>query len=202
MSRGKLIVFEGLDHTGKTTQILLAEQWLIEHGRKVLRYREPGGTKVGEKIRALLLDKDEHMLFSTEMLLFFASRVQLAQEHVIEALDQGTTVILDRYYYSTAAYQGPFMKGGIKFVLNLAASLDLPTPDVVICLDGDPYELAKRQQGTPDRIEAKGVEYQKNVRRAYQEIAAGVDFFNTVDAERPVEAVQEQIAGILKALLL
>ena len=200
MERGKLIVFEGLDHTGKTTQILLAEKWLNEQGIANTRYREPGGTKVGERIRALLLDRDENMTFKTEMLLFFASRVQLAQEHVLDDLEEGRNVILDRYYYSTAAYQGPYMTGGIASVLAMARTLELPEPDLVLCLDGNPAELARRQQGTPDRIEAKGVEYQRNVRRAYIEICDITPNFYFVNAELHVQEVHDQVVAHLKRI--
>lgn len=201
-NKGKFIVFEGLDHTGKSTQIVLAEQWLQEHGVKTVRFREPGGTKIGERIRELLLDRGEEMLFETEMLLFFASRMQLADERVNDALEAGTTVLLDRYYYSTAAYQGQFLSQGMGFVMKLAGELKLPVPDLVICLDGDPDVLAKRHTGPSDRIEAKGVEYQKNVRRGYQDMAVTRPEFRLVDATPAPDQVAGDIARLLEDAFL
>jgi dTMP kinase len=139
------IVFEGVDFCGKTTQINHAETFLKSKGRDVVRFREPGGTVTGEKIRTMLLEKEkEEIRPKAELLLFFASRVQLLDEKVMPAIKAGKTALLDRYYYSTAAYQGPFLLGyGSGWVTAFAEDwLRLPEPDLVIYLDGDPEKLA------------------------------------------------------------
>lgn len=201
MGKSKFIVFEGVDFCGKTTQLDHAEAFLKRQGRNVARFREPGGTATGERIRELLLDKERvEMIPKTEVLLFFASRVQLLEEKILPALMSGKTALVDRYYYSTAAYQGPFMQGfGIGWVTALAEDwLRLPEPDLVIYLDGDPENLASRKTGKLDRIEARGIEFQKKVRGAYLSMAERrMDLFRVVNAEQPEEVVKKQIEEIL-----
>jgi dTMP kinase len=200
---GKLIVFEGVDGTGKSTQIRHALDWIKANGFVVESYREPGGTEVGERIRTLLLDKAiSDIEAHAEMMLFFASRAQLAHEKIRPALkDENKIVLLDRYFYSTAAYQGPFVSGGFEAVLSIARTLNLPEPDLVLCLDIDPEVAAKRRSEKGDRIEAKGLDYQRKVREAYQVMAERWNvLFKVVDASRTIEEVKEEIASHLKRL--
>ncbi|MBT8387215.1 MAG: dTMP kinase, partial [Ignavibacteria bacterium] len=101
------ISFEGIDFCGKSTQIDLLKDYLIEQGKKVEILREPGGTKLSEKIRTILLDnKNEQMLMETELFLFSASRAQLVREKIRPYLENGYYVISDRFYDSSTAYQG------------------------------------------------------------------------------------------------
>jgi dTMP kinase len=197
----RLIVFEGVDFCGKTTQMDYAEEFLKSKWRNVVRFREPGGTTTGERIRDLLLDKERvEMRPKTELLLFFASRVQLLEEKVLPALADGMIVLLDRYYYSTAAYQGPFMEGyGANWVTSLAEDwLRLTEPDLVIYLDGDPEKLAPRKVGEKDRFEARGVKFQEKVRATYLAMADHrQEIFRVVNAERPVEEIRREIETIL-----
>lgn len=202
--RARFIVFEGLDYVGKGTQLDLAEKFLKEEGLDVVRFREPGGTKIGERIRDVLLDKTFlDMTPRTELMLFFASRTQLLEEKVEPALQAGKCVLLDRYFYSSAAYQGSFVNSP-GWVLNLAEDwLRLLEPDLVVYLDGDPEVLAKRARGEKDRIEEKGVEYQKKVRRAYLEMADHRgDLFCQINAERAIEEVQKDVKAALIAHVL
>lgn len=196
-----LIVFEGVDFCGKTTQLKYAEEFLKSKGKDVVRYREPGGTAAGERIREVLLDITQgEMKPKTEVLLFFAARMQLLEEQVLPAIRSGKTALLDRYYYSTAAYQGSIMEGyGPGWVTALAEDwLRLPEPDLVIYLDGDPEKLAPRKTGEKDRIEARGVEFQKKVRATYLTLADHRrEIFNVVNAEQPVEEVRREIEAIL-----
>ena len=101
-----LINFEGIDGCGKSTQIHLLKQYLEERGKKVQVYREPGGTSIAEEIRLILLDSKYEISAVSELLLFSAARAQLVQDKIIPALERGITVILDRFYDSTTAYQG------------------------------------------------------------------------------------------------
>ncbi len=200
--RGKFVVFEGVDHCGKTSQIDRAEALLREREIPCLRLREPGGTLVGERIREVLLDKKLVISPRAELMLFFASRFQLCETVIEPALQDGMTVLLDRYYYSSAAYQGPFSYGS-QWVLNMAeAWLRLRQPDLVIYLDGRPEVLAARAHGEGDRIEAKGLDYQKLVRQAYQDMAAArSNLFVTIDAEVPIDRVWVEVKKALSYLL-
>lgn len=186
----KFIVFEGLDHVGKTTQIDRAEEYLKSLDIPVVRFREPGGTKAGEEIRALLLKQRAVDLNpKTELMLFFAARFQLIETEIRPALAAGKTVLLDRYYYSSAAYQGPFSYGAA-WVTNMAEEwLRLLQPDAVLYLDGDPEILAKRAHGEGDRIEAKGIEFQKKVRSAYLDMVDQNHLFYRIDAEKSIDSV-------------
>jgi len=202
MVRGKFIVFEGVDHSGKTSQLDRAEAYLKEKAIPMIRLREPGGTTVGERIREILLDKKLTISPRAELMLFFASRFQLLEDVITPALNDGMVVLLDRYYYSTAAYQGPFIHGA-EWVLNMAEEwLRLPEPDLVLYLDGRPEALASRTQGPGDRIEAKGLDYQRQVREAYQVMAAHrASIFRTINAEYAMDQVETVIRTFLDDIL-
>lgn len=195
---GKFVVFEGVDHCGKTTQIDLAEKWLIERGHNFLRFREPGGTEAGEWIRDILLDKRLSIVPLCEMLLFMASRVQLLEQKIIPALNDGWLVLLDRYWFSTYAYQGFGGKLQACHVMHQVNLLDLRRPDLVVMLDGDPQKLASRHRGASDRIEAKGLKYQQDVRAGYLDLAEAMpDLFRIVNAEGFVEDVHAAVVDVL-----
>lgn len=135
------ITFEGSDGSGKTTQIRLAAEWLREQGHEVLLTREPGGTSIGDRVRALLLEHsgESAMQPRTELLLFCASRAQLVAEVIRPWLTQGGIVLCDRYADSTLAYQG---YGHGLDLPTLRTILDFATaslkPDLTIFLDLDP----------------------------------------------------------------
>jgi dTMP kinase len=138
--RGKFITFEGLDGTGKSTQMRKLAEALRATGHKVVETREPGGTATGEKIRRVLLDsKTEGLSPLAEMALMFASRAQHIAEVIQPALDRGQIVLCDRFTDSTEAYQGHGRKLGSEDVLKLHRVLcgDLQ-PDLTILLDSDP----------------------------------------------------------------
>jgi dTMP kinase len=184
-----LIVFEGLDGCGKTTQMDLLEKHY--RGRfKVERLRDPGSTTVGDKIRDILLHPDHEISAKVELFLFMAARGQLASERIWPALEAGKLILLDRYYYSTMAYQGASGKLHLDYVRDEVAFLELPEPTLVLYFDGDPKIFAKRRAGAKDRIERKGLAYQKAVRAEYLKIAERYDFsFKIIDATKPVEEV-------------
>jgi dTMP kinase len=106
MPRGELIVFEGAEGAGKSTQLRLVADWLAAHGRQVVAVREPGGTVVGDEIRRLLLDPRGSITTRAEALLFMASRAQLVEQTIQPALESGEVVLVDRFFLSTYAYQG------------------------------------------------------------------------------------------------
>jgi dTMP kinase len=140
LRRGKFITFEGLDGTGKSTQLRKLATVLRAAGYKVVETREPGGTATGEKIRRVLLDSATQALSPmAEMALMFASRAQHIAEVILPALEQGQVVLCDRFTDSTEAYQGYGRKLGSEDVLNLHRVLcGNLQPDLTILLDSDP----------------------------------------------------------------
>jgi dTMP kinase len=144
--RGKFITFEGLDGTGKSTQMRKLAAALRAAGHKVTETREPGGTATGEKIRRVLLDSATHNLSPmAEMALMFASRAQHIAEVIQPALDRGQIVLCDRFTDSTEAYQGSGRKLGSGTVLELHRILcGNLQPDLTILLDSDPAKSIGR----------------------------------------------------------
>jgi len=198
--RGRFIVVEGIDGSGKSTMAGHVANELRRLGREVLRTREPGGTPISEQIRALLLDpKNSAMVPFAELFLFMASRAQLVDEVIRPSLAKGVDVVCDRYYYSTAAYQGAAGKVGIDTVLTVAEKIaKFQKPDLVLLLDLDPALARSRDGIRNDRVENKGVEYQKKVRAGFLKMARREKKrVKVVDAARPPEQV---FADIQKAV--
>lgn len=193
--RGRLLVLEGIDGAGKTTQADLLEKRLRGDGIRVVRAREPGGTSIGERVRELLLDaRRSRMDARTELFLYMASRAQLVAEVIQPALRRGRHVLLDRYYYSTAAYQGAGGHVGMLQVLDLAERIaGFPVPDRVVLLDLDPRFGLNRMKRTKDRMERKGLEYLARVRRGFLSLAKPRRNFAVVKAVRPVGEVAEDV---------
>ena len=171
---GKFITFEGIDGSGKTTQINLLEEKLSQQGISTLILREPGGTKLSEKIREILLDRENINLSpSAESLLFVAARAQLMAEKIKPSLERNQFVICDRYADSTIAYQGYGRGLNVKYLeeLNKFAT-DSIQPDITIILDVDPEKAAIRMASdVSDRLESTGIHFFLRVRKGYYEIA-------------------------------
>ncbi len=176
MSRqGIFITFEGGEGSGKSTQIHALKRFLDELGRDVLLVREPGGTKVGEGIRAILLDPaNEGLAPEAELLLYEAARAQITDEVIKPALDAGKVVLCDRFYDSTLAYQG-FGRG---IALDTIGRLnDLAVcgchPERTILLDIAPETgLRRATMSGPDRLEQEGEDFHRRVREGFLRIAA------------------------------
>ena len=172
--KGKFITFEGIDGSGKTTQINLLEAKLSQQGISTLILREPGGTKLSEKIRGILLDSENINLSpSAESLLFVAARTQLMEEKIKPSLERNQFVICDRYSDSTVAYQGYGRGLNVEYLeeLNKFAT-DSIQPDITIILDIDPKKAAIRMASdVPDRLESTGINFFLRVREGYYEIA-------------------------------
>ncbi len=171
--QGRFIVFEGIDGCGKSTQAKRLVTHLKKKGKKVVSIREPGGTPVGEKIRDLLLhSKKTSISPRAELFLYMASRAQLVDDVIQPALAAGKIVVCDRYYYSTAAYQGAAGKTGVKEVLHLAENIArFPKPDRVFLLDLPARAALARLTGPKDRMEQKGLAYMERARQAFLRIA-------------------------------
>jgi dTMP kinase len=202
--RGRFIVVEGIDGSGKSTVAARVADELTRRGRRVLRTREPGGTLLGEKIRALLLDAKNHeMLPFTELFLYMASRAQLVDEVIRPSLRKGVDVVCDRYYYSTAAYQGAAGAVGIPVVMTVAEKIaKFERPDLVALLDVDPAVARRREGIRNDRVESKGLAYQKRVRAGFLRLAQRdrrrVRIF---DADRPADQVFEDVRKAVDRVL-
>ena len=165
------VTFEGADGSGKSTQAELLRAALAAEGREVVLTREPGGTVLGERIRALLLDGDGMSPWA-EAALFAASRAQHVDEVILPALERGADVVCDRYVDSSLAYQGIARGLGVDEVLelNLRATRHL-LPDTTVLLLVDPEEAARRS-GETDRLEREGADFRARVDAAYRELAA------------------------------
>lgn len=194
MDRGLFITFEGIDGCGKSTQIGLLTDCLEDIGKPFLLVREPGGTVIGEKIRSILLDKENNeMSPEAELLLFEAARAQIVAEKIRPAIEAGTTVICDRFYDSTFAYQGVARSLGEDLVVTLN---DIATsglaPDITFLLDlsvEDAYARRKGRGEADDRMELLGLEFQRNVRNGYLKAADSFDRIVVVDAGRTPEEI-------------
>jgi dTMP kinase len=192
------ITFEGLDFSGKSTQVQLLQERLQREGHNVLVLREPGGTVVGEKIRSILLDAENTQLTeASELFLFEASRSQLVAEVIRPALAQGTVVICDRYYDSTTAYQG-YGRGiplDMISAMNVFAS-DHLVPTLTFFLDIPLEEIERRikkANATKDRMELNEREFYERVRNGYLAIAQSERRFSILNGMLSVEEIHSRI---------
>ena len=201
MNRGRFITIEGVEGTGKSTNLALVETQIKKHGYQVLTTREPGGARTGEKVRAILLDKEEQeMTAMTELLLIFAARRQHVEEVIKPALASGMWVISDRFTDSSYAYQGGGRKLGIQSVADLEAYvLDNFSPDLTILLDLDiSVGLARATKDSePDRFEKEQREFFERVREVYLERATG-DHYRIINTGRAIDEVQAEIIHIIE----
>jgi dTMP kinase len=194
--RGLFVSFEGIDRSGKTTQAGMLCDAL---GAEALAVREPGGTPVGERIRAVLKDPGVELGPETEALLFAAARAELVARVIRPALEDGRVVVCDRFVDSSLAYQGGARGLGIAEVerINLFGTGGL-LPDLTILLEIEPAVAAERA-GAPDRIEDEGSALQLRVLEAYEELAAAdPERFRRVDADRPAEDVHADVLTLVE----
>tara|TARA_B100000575_G_scaffold287138_1_gene284977 strand:+ start:5420 stop:6019 length:600 start_codon:yes stop_codon:yes gene_type:complete len=197
-----LINFEGIDGCGKSTQIHLLKQYLEEQGRRVQVYREPGGTPIAEEIRSILLDSKSNVSAISELLLFSAARAQLVQEKIIPALDNGTTVILDRFYDSTTAYQG-YGRSVLTIdeisVLNKMASCGLVPEFTFYLRISQILALQRRLKCAQDRMEMAGKEFYSRVLEGYESIIKEHPRFIVLDGAQSIESIAKEIRRHLKS---
>ena len=197
------ISFEGIDFSGKSTQCHLLEKFLTEKGYDVVLLREPGGTRISEIIRKLLLDKRAgDMSALTELLLYSASRAQLVDEVIRPAIVSGKAVICDRFTDSSTAYQG-FGRGlEIKEIemINKVATNGLE-PDLTIFIDVTVEESLKRLKlagKLKDRIESEGTRFFELVRQGYLQLATRhKDRFKVVDGMDDIDNIQRRVKEIV-----
>jgi dTMP kinase len=165
------VTFEGLDGSGKTTQVELLRRHLEEAGREVVVTREPGGTELGERIRQLLLHGPDMSAWA-EATLFAAARAELVERVIAPARERGADVLCDRYVDSSLAYQGIARGLGLDAVLELnLAAVQGVLPDRTFLLLVDPTVASGRTGRRPDRIEREDDEFRARVDAAYRELA-------------------------------
>jgi dTMP kinase len=192
------VSFEGADGSGKSTQAELLRAALAAEGRDVVLTREPGGTELGEAVRALVLDGPEMGAWA-EATLFAASRAEHVEEVIRPALERGADVVCDRYVDSSLAYQGVARGLGIDAVLrlNLTVTGGL-LPDVTFLLLLDP-DVATGRQVDPDRLEREGTELQAKVDGAYRELAERFgERIVAVDAARAPDEIAREVCERLR----
>jgi dTMP kinase len=193
---------DGGDGTGKSTQIELLAQWLRQQGHDVLTCRDPGSTPLGEAVRGILLDRhDLHIHRRSEMFLYMAARAQMVEELIRPALEQGKTVLSDRYLLANVAYQGH--GGGLDVAMlwevGRAATGGL-MPELTIVLDVPPEVAAARIVRPLDRMEKQGFAFHARVREGFlAEAARAPHKIVVVDATRSVEQVQAEIRKIVES---
>jgi len=206
LTQGKFITLEGGEGAGKSSNIPFIETYLRERDIHILMTREPGGTSLSERIRDILLDKNEqHMTSDTELLLMFAARAQHLEQVILPALANGQWVICDRFTDATYAYQG----GGRGIANERIAILEQwvqgdVRPDMTLIFDL-PVEVGLARAGqrsTPDRFEQENRRFFERVRAAYLRRAeAAPQRYTIIDASPELPVVQAQIAAVLDGLL-
>ncbi|HKB49969.1 MAG TPA: dTMP kinase [Solirubrobacterales bacterium] len=191
------VSLEGVDGSGKSTQAKLLAEAL---GPETLLIREPGGTDAAERIRELLADPALELDPFAELLLFSAARADLLSRVVRPALEDGGIVVADRFADSSVAYQGGGRGLGTSYVLSLVdTTIDGLWPDLTLLLQVDPEVGLGRADGE-DRFEAEGLELQRAVAEAYDEIAQiASDRVVVIDADGSVEDVHQRIMEVVKS---
>ncbi|MCJ7498357.1 MAG: dTMP kinase [candidate division Zixibacteria bacterium] len=205
--KGILITFEGIDYSGKTTQVKKLVGYLRRKDHKVILLREPGGEKVSESIRQVLLSsKNIGMNPLTELLLYIASRAQLVSKIILPALKQGKIVICDRFYDSTLAYQGYGRGLDKKMIeyLNKISTLGIK-PDLTILID-IPIEIfvkrMRKNNKKKDRIEKEKIDFYKKVRDGYLKIARREKKrFKVIDGSGEIDEVWKNVKEITDIFL-
>jgi dTMP kinase len=196
---GKLIIFEGVEGCGKTSQIEQCREWLQNLGISPIVTREPGGTELGVHLRQLLLSSGESPINDrTELLLYAADRAQHVEQQLIPHLEQGKIILCDRFTDSTIAYQGYGRKLDMNLInqLNAIATAGL-TSDLTFWLDVDAEIGLGRKKSDADRIEQEKIDFHLRVQQGYTELAAKYpERISRIDASLSQEAVQHQIQKI------
>ena len=197
----KLISFEGIEGVGKSTQITLIQEWLKIKGLSSKLIREPGSTEFGEKIRDLLLSNDSDISAHTELLLMFAARAEMVNEHMINSKED--IILCDRYFHASIAYQGYGRKLSLDLIENLIQNIHCPIPDLTIIYDLDVRLGFKRKANDDiDRIESAGENFFEDVRKGYQQIAKDREEVVILDASLSIDVLNQQTKELIKPLIL
>lgn len=201
---GYLITFEGIDLSGKSVQADLLYQRLTQSGYDSIFFRDPGTTRISERIREILLNRDHREMSPwTELLLYEAARAQMVEEYIKPALAKGCIVVGDRLYDSTTAYQGYGRQLDLKLVFqaNKIGACGI-CPNLTFLIDIDPQVALSRQsqrKGKTDRLEKEDQSFHKRVRNGYLQIAKNeASRFIVIDGTRSIESIKKEIWGIVE----
>ena len=195
----KIISFEGIEGVGKSTQIDLLYDYLIDRGKSVKKFREPGSTIPSEKIRNILLDASLTLTSQTELLLMYASRSELVANEI--SSNHHDFILLDRYFDASMAYQGYGRNLNKDFINSLKAFINAPDPDLTILLDIDPVKGFERKSGDfMDRIESSGSKFFNDVRNGYLELANQYSRIKCIDAEKDPNSISLEIINLVESL--
>ena len=195
----KIISFEGIEGVGKSTQIDLLYDYLLNTGKTVKKFREPGSTIPSEKIRNILLDAKITLTSQTELLLMYASRSELVANEIL--LNQYDFILLDRYFDASMAYQGYGRNLDKDFINSLKTFINAPDPDLTILLDIDPVKGFERKSGdSMDRIESSGLKFFNDVRNGYLELANQYPRIKCVDAEKDANTISLEVINLVESL--
>ena len=203
---GIFVTFEGIDGSGKSTQANSLLRRIQEKGYNAVLFREPGGTRISEQIRQILLStKHSEMAVITEVMLYSAARAQLTEEMIIPGLKENDIVVCDRYFDSTIAYQGYGRGISLEFIDALIKEAAKRVwPDITFLVDVD-VELAEKRSGTLgrlDRIEMETVEFKDTVIRGFREIASNDrDRIVVLDGSQEVESLTDIAWERIESLL-
>lgn len=202
-TRGKFITFEGCDGCGKSTQLRLLSEYLEKQGVAHIFTREPGGGKISESIRQILLDgKNAEMTDECEALLYAAARVQHLADRVEPALKEGKLVVCDRYVDSSLAYQAYARGLGVDFVQKINAfALENYLPDVTVFIDLSPEDAFRRKHGADenDRLEQAGIAFHQRVYEGYKTLAKeNPTRFAVVDGRKTPDEIFSNVVAILQ----
>ena len=195
----KIISFEGIEGVGKSTQIDLLYDYLLNAGKTVKKFREPGSTIPSEKIRNILLDAKITLTSQTELLLMYASRSELVANEIL--LNQYDFILLDRYFDASMAYQGYGRNLDKDFINSLKTFINAPDPDLTILLDIDPVKgFERKSEDSMDRIESSGLKFFNDVRNGYLELANQYPRIKCVDAEKDANTISLEVINLVESL--
>ena len=201
--QGKFITLEGIEGSGKSTNLVTIKSILDQYKIDYVLTREPGGGPLGPHLRKLLLDKDQSISPSVEMLLMMADRRDHVDNLINPNLDKGIWVISDRYLDSTVAYQGGGRQLDINLITSLSASLKLPTPDFTLLFDL-PVDVAlerAKERSELDRFEREPKDFHSRIRESYLELASTNHRIKTIDSSKDFESVSLQVENYLTEFL-
>ncbi len=198
MHSGKLITFEGLDGCGKSTQLEKINNWLIQQGCEVLKTKEPGGTRIGQQIRHILLNPEHKELNpESELLLYLSDRIQHLKETILPAKAQGKMVLCDRFHDSTVVYQGYGRGIDLRSIESIISySIKPYLPDLTFLLTIPPETVAHRLD---QRDDMESQDFFERAANGYHELAsAEPERFVCLNGEQEVEVIHQQIIAVIQ----